>query len=435
MTALLPTGPGAGPGAGPVMAGADARTRLLDLLDHREPGRPLPAPCYTDPELHEVELELVWGRQWFFVGSTAEVPEPGDYVTVDLGRSSVIVLRDDDEVVRAFRNVCRHRGSRLLHDTRGSVGNLVCGYHRWTYGTDGRLLHAPQLAAEADTSCLGLRPVHLREVAGLLFISLATEPPADIDDVAAVVAPYLAPHALDRAKVAAQVDLVEDANWKLVMENNRECYHCEGHPELLRTFFPTWGLADHQVPDRLRSAHDRMLRAEADLHQACDRRGLPYRLVEDLVDRPAGFRIQREALDGEGESFSATGARLVSRLLGDLDEARLGRTTYHQQPNLWTHFLADHVVTFSALPLAVDKTLVRTTWLVHEDAVEGVDYDVDELTEVWRRTNEQDAAFVARTQAGVADPAYLPGPYTQAEAQVDAFVRWYVARVQEGARA
>ena len=83
--------------------------------------------------------------------------------------------------------------------------------------------------------------------------------------MSATITPYLAPHALDRTKVAAQVDLVEDANWKITMENNRECYHCDGHPELVCTFFPTWGLEDHQVPPRLRAAHDRYLAAEDDL--------------------------------------------------------------------------------------------------------------------------------------------------------------------------
>ena len=217
------------------------------------------------------------------------------------------------------------------------------------------------------------------------------------------------------------------------MENNRECYHCDGHPELLCTFFPTWGLAEHQVPPRLRPAHDRYLLAEADLELACEQRGLPYRAVEDLVERPVGFRIQREALDGAGESFSRDGSRLVGRLLGDLDEPRLGRVTVHAQPNVWAHFLADHVVTFAVLPVDVDRTLVRTTWLVHEDAQEGVDYDVEALTEVWRHTNEQDAAFVGLTQRGVSDPTYEPGPYTEPERQVDAFVTWYVDRMREEA--
>ena len=102
----------------------------------------------------------------------------------------------------------------------------------------------------------------------------------------------------------------------------------------------------------------------------------------------------------------------------------------HHQPNAWFHFLTDHAVTFSVLPLAPDRTLVRTTWLVHEDAVEGEDYDVEALTAVWRQTNLQDGTFVARAQAGVSSPAYEPGPYTASEYQVDAFCTWYVGRLR-----
>lgn len=406
--------------------------RLLSALDARQPGRSLPGPLYADPDLHELDLNLLWSRQWILVGSVAEIREPGDYFVVELGRASVIVLRDDDEQVGAFRNVCRHRGSRLLTDSHGSVGNIVCGYHSWTYGTDGRLLHAPQLRDGVDPACLGLGRVHVREIGGLIFVCLAAEAPADLDDVAATITPYLMPHRLDRTKVAAQIDLVEGGNWKLTMENNRECYHCEGgHPELLCTFFPTYGLTEAQIPPRLRAAHDRFLLAEAELNRVCEQHSLPSALVQDLADRPVGFRIAREPLDRAGESFSRDGSRMVGRLLGDLTEPRLGRCTLHTQPNGWVHLLADHAVTFTALPLAVDRTLVRTTWLVHEDAVEGVDYDLDTLTEVWRHTNEQDATFVTQTQHGVTDPAYVPGPYTEPEQQVDDFVSWYVARMRE----
>ncbi len=405
---------------------------LLDLLDARPAGHSLPGACYSDPAVHELDLRLIWQRQWIFVGSVAEVPEEGDFLSIDLGSASVVVLRDDDGRLQAFRNVCRHRGSRLVTESHGCVGNIVCGYHHWTYATDGRLLHAPQLPPTAERAALGLRTVHLREVAGLLFVCLAAEPPGDIEDVARVVAPYVAPHVLARTKVAAQTDLVEHGNWKLTMENNRECYHCDGHPELLCSFFPTWGLADHQVPERLRADHDRYLLAQVDLERRSEDLGLPYALVEDLA-RPVGFRLHREPLDGAGESFSPDGTRLVDRLLGDLPDARLGRLGLHTQPNAWFHAQADHVVTFAALPVSVDRTLVRTTWLVHEDAVEGVDYDVASLTATWRATNEQDAAFVALTQAGVADPGYEPGPYSEAEEQVEAFVAWYDARIREEA--
>jgi Rieske 2Fe-2S family protein len=411
--------------------GADLAA-LAALVERREPGHPLESAFYTSPAVFDVDVAAVLARTWLFVATEAEVREAGDFVTVDIGPYSVIVVRDDDEVVRALHNVCRHRGARVLPERSGSVGNIVCGYHRWTYATDGSLLHAGDQAKSFDKSCFGLKPVHVRVVAGLVFVCLGDQPPPDFDEVAATVTPYLLPHQLHRTKVAAQVDLVEEANWKLVMENNRECYHCEGgHPELICTFFPTYGYAEDQIPARLQPAHERYKRAEAALEAACDARGLPYAAVEDLEGRVSGFRIQREALDGAGESYTLDGRSASRRLLGDLDSPRLGRVTLHTQPNAWLHALADHAVTFSVLPLSADRTLVRTTWLVHEDAVEGTDYDLDTLTHVWRETNEQDSVFCARAQLGVSSPGYTPGPYAPSEYQVDAFTTWYVDRVKE----
>jgi Rieske 2Fe-2S family protein len=412
---------------------ADRATGTQDiaaLLDARIPGRSLDQAFYTSPEIFELDVAAVFGRSWVFVANEAEIREPGDFVTVEIGRWSVIIVRDDDEQVRAWHNVCRHRGARLLEEPTGSVGNIVCGYHKWTYGVDGALRHAGQQPAGFDRSCLGLKPVHVRSVAGLIHICLAAEPPADFGAVAALVEPYLLPHQLRRAKVAARVDLAENGNWKLVMENNRECYHCDGHPELSASLFPTYGYEEADVPPLLRPAFDRYLAADSDLQRACRELGLPFERIEEL-ERTAGFRIQREPLDGIGESFSPDGRALCRKLLGDLPQARLGRLSMHHQPNTWLHVLSDHAVTFSALPLAADRTLVRSTWLVHEDAVEGVDYDVASLTDTWRQTNVQDASFVARAQLGVSSPAYEPGPYTLSEYQVEAFCSWYLARLRE----
>ncbi|MFF0147767.1 Rieske 2Fe-2S family protein [Amycolatopsis sulphurea] len=411
---------------------ASDRCATAGLVARRKRGRALEAPFYTGEEFFALDLAAIFAAHWIFVATEAEVPEPGDYVTVDLGRYSVILLRDDDEQVRAFHNVCRHRGARILSDAAGSTGNLVCGYHQWTYATDGALLHAGQQAPDFEKSCWGLKRVGLRSVEGLLFLCLAPEPPADFEEVAEQVRPYLAAHRLRHTKVAAQVDLVEHANWKLVMENNRECYHCEaGHPELTCTFFPTYGYRPDEIPDRLLPAHRRYLDASAELARECDRRGMPYEPIEELSGRPTAFRVQREALDGAGESYTRDGRAASRKLLGELDTPRLGRLSVHYQPNSWFHFLGDHAVTFSVLPLAVDRTLVRTTWLVHADAVEGTDYDLETLTDVWRRTNAQDGALVARAQAGVRDPAYEPGPYAPTESHVEEFVTWYIERLKE----
>ena len=118
------------------------------------------------------------------------------------------------------------------------------------------------------------------------------------------------------------------------------------------------------------------------------------------------------------------------RLLGTLSEARLGSLHFHVQPNAWFHFLSDHVLTFSTLPLSRTSTLVRSTWLVHADAVEGRDYDPKNLTDVWTATNAQDAAFVAETQLGVLSPAYRPGPLGTNEYMVNMFHGWYEERLR-----
>ena len=108
--------------------------------------------------------------------------------------------------------------------------------------------------------------------------------------------------------------------------------------------------------------------------------------------------------------------------MGTIANDRFGDLHVHVQPNSWFHMLADHAVVFSVLPLAPDQDALRTTWLVHADAVEGVDYDLATLAKVWNATNAEDSAFVARTQRGVQDPGYEPGPYSKVEGDVDAFV-------------
>jgi Rieske 2Fe-2S family protein len=404
---------------------------VQDLIAGRVPGRSLPGPLYVSPEAFDLDLDAIFARHWIFVASEPEIPAPGDYVTVDLGRRSVIIVRGHDGNTQAFHNVCRHRGARLLTERSGSVrGSIVCGYHRWTYGTDGTLRHAESQPASFDKNCWGLKPVPLRSLDGLLFICLSPEPPGDFSELASTVAPYLAVHDLRRTKVAAQLDLVEEGNWKLVMENNRECYHCDGHPELTCSLFQFFGYAAEDVTPRLRPAHQRYLAALAGLRQAGEKHGIPVDTVEESATRTTAFRIGRIPLDHAGESFSRDGGLLCRKLLGTVPSSRLGHLSLHMQPNSWFHFLSDHAVTFAVLPVAPDRTLLRTTWLVHADAVEGEDYDTGALTTVWRATNEQDAVLVARAHRGVSDPAYEPGPYAPNESQVEAFVAWYTGRLR-----
>ncbi|MCO1338714.1 (Fe-S)-binding protein [Kocuria polaris] len=409
----------------------DQFAAVRTLFENRRAGYSLDAPFYTDPEVFAADMKGIFGQHWLFAASLAEIPEPGDYVTIDYGPYSLIILRTD-EGVNALHNVCRHRGARVLTEPAGTTGNLVCGYHSWTYDTEGSLIHASSPGeTNFDKACFSLKRAHSRVVAGLVFVCLAAEPPADFDEVSKIFEPYVAPHEIANAKVAFQQELIEEGNWKLVMENNRECYHCDGHPELACSLFPTWGLTEELVPPHLEDAWQRNVAAETALQERCNRYGLPYEVVEELDTRIAGIRISREPLDGAGESFSATGRRLSKKLLGDLRDFRLGRCSMHLQPNCWFHLLSDHVITFAAFPINEHQTLVRTTWLVADDAVEGVDYDLESLTYTWKQTNVQDKNFVEMCQQGAASPAYEPGPYMKSEYQVEAFINWYTQRMQE----
>ena len=407
-------------------------TPMRTLITSRIPGESLVGECYTHQEWFDLDLDEIFAKQWIFVATEPEIAEPGDFVTVGFGTRSVIVTRDSHGVVRAHHNVCRHRGARLLTQPNGSTGTIVCSYHSWTYGTDGRLMYAEAQAPGFDKRCYSLRPVAVRTIAGLVFICLADDPPADIDDVARIVEPYLAPHRLAEAKVAKQTDLVENGNWKLAMENNRECYHCGGHPELLNVFFPTWGYDDSDaIPDRLAAVVDRYRRATTELIDTWTRLGLPYPRIAQLDTRPTGFHIEREAMDLAGESFTLDGTIACTRPLTDtLPDRRLGRLSMHLQPNMWLHITSDHAVLFSVIPISPGETLVRTTWLVNSAATEGVDYDIDRLTGVWEITNQQDADLVQLAHRGISDPAYVPGPYGPSEFQVEAFINWYITRLR-----
>jgi Rieske 2Fe-2S family protein len=411
---------------------------LPALLLRRRPWHSLEAPFYTSEAIWRADLDLIFGRHWIFVAGEPDVPEPGDVFAFSIGRAKLLILRDNDGEVRAFHNVCRHRGAQLVPDGNSQVGNLVCRYHTWTYGLDGSLLFAHHMGEGFDLSCRGLRPVALRSLAGLLFVCLADDPPDDFDAMAASMEPYLAPHRIRDCRIARQVDVIEHGNWKLTMENNRECYHCAAnHPELTVPLFAYgFGFAPESLDADERAQVKRYEAMVGELHGRWEAAGLPSRPLERVGGRVTGFRTERLPLDREGESHTIDTKVACKRLLGEFTEPRLGGLTFWTQPNSWHHFMSDHAITFCALPLGPDRTLLRTTWLVHKDAVEGVDYDPANLLAVWQATNRQDAGLVEITQAGVSSPAYRPGPYSpHTEGLVEEFTAWYVERMTAGLRA
>ncbi|SEG30517.1 aromatic ring-hydroxylating oxygenase subunit alpha [Bosea lathyri] len=395
------------------------RDRISHLLSQRREGFSLPQAFYVDPAMHEADLKAVFETEWLFACNSCEIRKPGDYLTLAVGDNPIVILRDRDGGIRAFHNSCRHRGSRICGKEKGRATRLVCPYHQWVYELDGSLLNARQMPEDFDRSEYGLHPVHAEVICGMVYICLAQEPP-DIARFRAGVTPYIAPHQPDRTKVAFEMTLIEEANWKLVIENNRECYHCAGnHPELLVT------LVEFALPDDPRGPAQ--FKALMDAKTAkWDALGLPHK----PADGGEEFRCIRLPFHEGAVSFTMDGGPGCRKLLADFTEPDLGSVRMFRAPNNWNHFLSDHIIHFRVLPLGQDRTAVRTTWLVHEDAVEGVDYDVERLTEVWIATNAQDAELAEVNHRGIRSMAYRPGPYAPSEFMLTNFANWYAGKME-----
>jgi Rieske 2Fe-2S family protein len=408
-------------------------TSLQRLIAQRKPGYSLDAAFYTDPRIFAADMDIIFGKHWIYVGCEPDLPEAGDTMTIEIGgRHTILLVRHDDDSVKAYHNVCRHRGARLVDDYKSSVGNLVCPYHQWTYNLDGDLMFAEHMAPDFDKSCHGLKKVHLRSLSGLLFVCLADEPPGDFDELVAAIEPRIAPHELRNTKIAKEIEIIEPGNWKLTLENNRECYHCVGtHPELTISLFEYgFGFAPNSGDDarqELTARYEALVTEMQGKWEAC---GLPSKEIEKLDGRVTGYRTERLPLDGNGESQTMDTKVASKKLLGSLTDKKMGGLSIWTQPNSWHHFMSDHIVTFTAIPLDENRTLVRTKWLVHKDAVEGVDYDVENLVKVWVETNAQDSALVGRAHAGARMSGYQPGPYSPyTEGLVEKFCRWYIERL------
>jgi Rieske 2Fe-2S family protein len=412
---------------------AQENRRLQELIALRETGYSLPGEFYSSELVYGAELERIWRRGWLFVGHTCEIPSPGDYFTFAVDNDSLIVIRNDDGEIHALWNVCRHRGTLICSQPQGKVGRLVCPYHQWAYGRDGALLSCRGMQEDLDKSRLGLLRAHVRQLAGMIFVSLADEPP-DFDAAAEAVGPLVRPQGLDRAKVAKTVDYDVAANWKIIWENNRECYHCNvNHPQYIKANFDHYNADDasERVQERIQKAV-----AHSEAKWAADGLAVSHRQSGMAPFPGAGphgwFAANRTPLV-EGFTSETLDGRQAAPLMGDYTDADVGTLRIRTLPNMWNHSSCDHAVTTRLLPAGLHRTEVRVTWLVDRDAVEGRDYRLGDIMPFWQMTSEQDWALCEQAQKGISSSRYTPGPFsTYKEYNVDAFVRWCLEQLASG---
>ena len=373
-TAPVPAGP----------AAPDAAGSLLPTLA---------GSWYTDPAVFVREQEHVFERMWFCAVRSGELAGPGAFQRVQVGRESVLVVRGRDGELRAFLNVCRHRGAQLCTEDAGQLRrNLQCPYHAWTYSLDGRLVAAPNLATmpDVDRAQFGLHPVHLREWLGYAWLCLADDPPSFEQDVLGAVVQRLGDLAsIERYRaqdlvVGRRITYDVAANWKLIVENFMECYHCATiHPEL----------------------------------------------TEMLPEFVGGFAAQYYVGHGaefaaSAEGFTVDGSAGFDRLPGVADEQDRRYYAITIKPTVFLNLVPDHVIVHRMYPVAVDRTVVECDWLYAPDVVSS-GRDVSRSVELFHRVNVQDFDACERTQPAMSSRAYADGGVlVPAEHHLAAFHDW-----------
>ena len=195
----------------------------------------LPGKYYTSSEIYQAELERIFYESWLCAGRAEQIPNPGDYFLQAVGPESIIIVRAKDGRVHAFYNVCRHRGTRMFAEEKGKFSSCMqCPYHAWTYDLQGQLIGAPLMdeLVGFDKSDYPLHPVALVEWEGFLYINLSRQP-APFEATFAPLLGKFADWSLSGLRVAAHIEYEVKANWKLIVQNYSECYHCPLiHPDL-----------------------------------------------------------------------------------------------------------------------------------------------------------------------------------------------------------
>ena len=322
------------------------------------------------------------------------------------------MLRDDRGDVRAFFNTCRHRGSKICLEEHGQFRKyLVCPYHQWTYDLSGKLHRATRMHADFDASPErnALKRVDAREVGGLIYVCLAEAQPDS--EFARVIEPYLWPHGLAKTKVAHRHHITIRANWKLFMENSRECYHCpSSHPELLKSFV--------MVKDELDPGN---VKEVSEFWNRCHSAGLPSEQKEG-----DDFVIGRMPLREGYVSMTLEPGPAVSRPISQATQGMGAMRWVHYPSMTNNHIMEDYGIIHRVLPIDAESTLLTCYWITHRDAVDGQDYNLTDLTKVWLQTNAQDISLTEHNQEGVNSAGYQTGPYSRViESGVIKFVEWY----------
>jgi Rieske 2Fe-2S family protein len=358
----------------------------------------LPGNYYTDENIFALEQEKIFEQMWFCAVRAADLPRPGSFRTVQVGRESILISRSRAGTVRGFYNVCRHRGARLCTEESGETGRAFqCPYHAWTYDLDGKLIAAPNLTKmpDVDRTAYGLRSVHVREWLGYVWVCLADEAPSFEQDVLGAVVERLGDvesierYQVEHLEVGRRIVYDVQANWKLIVENFMECYHCATiHPELTEV------------------------------------------LPEFADGYAAQYFVGYGAKFGEGVAgFTVDGSAGLDRIPSVTEEQDRRYYAITIKPQVFVNLVPDHVIVHRMFPLAVDRTVVECDWLYLPEVTASGE-DLSRSVELFDRVNRQDFYACERCQPAMNSRVYANGGVlVPSEHHIAAFHEWVTARL------
>jgi Rieske 2Fe-2S family protein len=356
--------------------------------------RTLHRDVYVDPAWFAAEMRAIFGGMWIAAGRIEDVSARGAFIRREVGGASVLIVNDGASGVRAFHNVCRHRGTELCDAERGVFpGSIQCPYHAWTYDLTGRLIGAPLMEqvegfARADYA---LHTVHCDAWDGHVFVNL-TRSPASLRAQLGELPERFAPWRMQDLRAVRRIDYDVRANWKLIVQNYNECLHCPVIHPLLNQMHHYLGAAN--VPS-----------------------------TETYCGGAMPFK------DGI-ETLSVDGKRRRRVLPGLSADEQAFVHYYAIYPNLLLTLHPDYVLTVTIWPQAPDRTHLVAEWHFHPDEIATPGFVCDDAIEFWDRTNREDWAISERSQRGISSPAYTPGPYSGRETQLWEFDRFILRRMQ-----
>lgn len=377
---------------------------------------------YRSHLVYAKELDALIFRSWLYACHISEIPHPGDYQLFEIGEDSVIISRDATGEIHALMNVCRHRGARVCEEASGNRKTFVCPYHGWVYNTDGSLRAAREMEVKEgfDSSQYGLKAARVEVFMGMIFINCDAQA-ADFRGPLENLARPLGAYDLEHAKIAHQQSYRVDANWKLVLENYLECYHCA---------------TSHRAYARMHTLKDRDCNVEHLVQAMLER-------TEEVTGVPGmGTDYERIYLDAEGFGACAYTSRYglydgyltgsedgqpVAPLMGNIQGYDGGAGDFQLGPLSFMLNYPDHCVLYRFIPRSLTATDMEVVWFVNGDAREGVDYDREKLTWLWHNTTLEDEFIITRNSEGVNSRFFEPGPYhPEFEATLQKFVLWYL---------